>query len=240
MFPLSTSTRTTRVTAYTCTATVTTGAERKRRTCRSPVPCSEILIGCCAVVIRVPVLTIVVQEAALCAHGGGRRRAGLAPQTTSLQRPRALVRALNFVLDGATNLEGANGRPNGALPAEDPVVERLARRRFQKTEEITKCDFRDQSHAGAGYFFVHEKAANAGRKEAQCVKLAQAVADLEADHPYDVASGLIAFVAGREERGAMHIRLEKGDQIRACLRDDEVVDVEKLGNPRQRRSVVFV
>ena len=64
--------------------------------------------------------------------------------------------------------------------------------------------------------------------------------DLEAGHADDVAGGLVTLMARREERGAMHIRLEKGDQVRACLRDDEMVYVEELSDTRERRLVIFV
>ena len=94
-------------------------------------------------VVRVPILAVVVQEAARGAHSGGGSSARLAPQPAGLERARALVRALDLVLNGAANFEGADGRPDGALAAEDPVVECLARRGLEEAEEVAGRDLGD-------------------------------------------------------------------------------------------------
>lgn len=143
------------------------------------------------------------------------------------------------MLDGAAYPQGRNRGPHAALAAQDPVVERLPRRRLEEADKVPGRDLGHQRHRGRRHLLVDEEAADARRQDLQGVELAQAVPHLEADHPQQEGRELGGPAAGLEQRRAVHVRLKKGDEIRSCLRDDEVVHVEELGYPTERR-VSFV
>lgn len=167
----------------------------------------------------------------------------LPPEAPRLEPARALIGRLDLVFDHAPDAEGAHGGPDAPLAPQDPVVEGVARGRLEQADEVFRRDGRDEHHAGAVVdLLVDEEAADARRQEAQRVELAQAVAHLEPDDAEQVARDLHAPLVARrvQQRGAVHVGLEEGDEVRAGLADDEVVDVEQLRDPGERGLAVLV
>jgi hypothetical protein len=78
-----------------------------------------------------------------------------------------LIRFLNLELNGTTDAQGADRRPNATLATEDPVVEGFTGGRLEEPNEITGRNAGDEGHARTWDLFVNKEPANAGRQETQ-------------------------------------------------------------------------
>lgn len=63
---------------------------------------------------------------------------------------------------------------------------------------------------------------------------------LQSYDPEQMTSELRSLMASGIQRGAMHVRFEKGDQVGTRLADDEVVDIEQLGDSCQWRLAILI
>lgn len=160
---------------------------------------------------------------------GGGHRARLTSQPAGLEPSHLLIRAVELRLHGAPDPQSRHGRPDAPLAAADPVLERLLGRRLQQPDKVPDGHLGHERHARSGDALVHQEAADAGGEKLEGVQLAEAVADLEAHHADQEGGHRGGFVAGLDERGAVHVALEKRDQVGAGLADDEVVYVKELG-----------
>lgn len=93
-------------------------------------------------------------------------RARFPSQTPGLQAARALVCALNLVLDRAPNGQRAYGGPHAALAAQDPIVQGFASGRLEQANEVPRRHLGHQGHARCRYFLVNQKLAYARGKQA--------------------------------------------------------------------------
>lgn len=64
--------------------------------------------------------------------------------------------------------------------------------------------------------------------------------DFQPDHAYEEDSELRGVTVRLEQGGPVHVRLEEGDEVGPGLADDEVVDVEELGDAAERGVTVVV
>lgn len=131
----------------------------------------------------------------------------LAPQSAGLKPPCLLVRAIEFRLDGAADLERRHGRPHAALAPQNPVLESFLRGRLEQADKIAGRHLGHERHARTRHALVDEEAADAGGEQAQSVELAKPVADLETHHAHEKSGGRHGPIAGLEEGRAVHVAL---------------------------------
>ena len=217
------------------------GGQTPRPGAVSPVPIPPLPLP---VPVSVPVPQLVVLRRLLSRQlqvvDHGHHAASLAPEPAGLEPPGLLVGAVELRLDGAADPQRRDGRPDAALPAQDPVLERFLGRRLEQPDEIARRHLGHERHAGARDLLVHQETTDAGGQELERVELAQPVADLEAHHADQKRRHRGRLVARFDERGPVHVALQKGDQVGARLADDEVVDIEELGDAQQGGLAVRV
>ncbi len=120
---------------------------------------------------------------------------------------------------------------------QDPVVQALLCGGLEELEEIAGGQVGGQGQAGAGNRFVDEEAPDGGGEEAEGVELAEAVAHFEGGEAeeghHEALSARVAGVVG-----VLEVVAEEGRDVGAGLADDEVVDVEELGDAGERGVAV--
>lgn len=90
--------------------------------------------------------------------------AAFPPQITSLQLPDHLIRPIKLILDGTSNPQRRHRGPYTPLAPQDPVIQRIPRRRLQKPYEVPGRNFWYQRHGGRRYSLIHQKSPNTRRK----------------------------------------------------------------------------
>lgn len=164
----------------------------------------------------------------------------LPSQPARLQPPCHLVRPIQLRLNSTPDAHRRHRRPHAPLAPQNPIVQRISRGCLQQPNEIPRCDLRHQHHARTGDALVDQEPSNSCGKEAEGVKLAEAVAHFEPDHAYQEGSDGGGGTARFEEGWAVHVGLEEGNEVGTGLGDDEVIDVEELCDAHEGRVAVGV
>lgn len=150
-----------------------------------------------------------------------------------------LITFIQLDLDGAADLEGADGGPHAALTVQDPILDALLRGGFEQFPEIARAQVRHERQAGAGHVLVDQEAAHGGREEAEGVELSEAVVGFEGDEAKD-GHGQAARAAGVAGTGALQLGMEEGGDVGARLGHDEMVDVEEFTDAGERGVAVVI
>lgn len=147
-----------------------------------------------------------------------------------------LIPAIELDLNRTAHLQRADRRPNAPLAPENPILQALPRRILEQPPKIPRRQLRHERQTGAGHILIQQKPPNPRGQQPQAIQLIQAVLHLEHHQPQNRHAEAPLPVLARV--GVVQVGAQERREVGPRLRDDEVVDVEELGDAVERALAV--